>query len=152
MSRVLDAQSLGMSILSAIFWISDYCMRRDFFSVSTGDACSELHVRSRSNIDETLANRNDVRDFKMASGGKSLHVLQDSNRLLYSAVLIWRCYFDFQEVKTSILSEQSACFLFNIMNFAFILTGDLGRNNKRYEGGYARLGSAPARNYRGCMI
>ena len=33
------------------------------FSASTGDACYELHVRSRSNIDETLANRNDVRDF-----------------------------------------------------------------------------------------
>ena len=73
--------------------------------------------------------------FQMASGGKSLHVLQDSNRLLYSAVLIWRYYFNFQEVKHQYFWNSLRAFCLTLWISLFILTGALGRKNKKARGG-----------------
>ena len=127
-------QSLRMSTLSAILGYIGL-LHAARFSVSTRDACYELHVRSRSNVDKTLANRNDVLDFSKWPLEKKPPCFAGLEQTAVFSCTHLAVYVNFQEVKTSILSEQSKCFLSNIMYFAFILPGALGRDNKNVRVG-----------------
>ena len=134
MSRVLDVQSLRMSILSAIFWILDCCMRRDSQLLPGMRVTSYTFIRvriltRRLQTEMTFAIfQNVLRREKPPrfAGLEQIAVLSCTHLAVYA---------NFQEVKTSILSEQSKCFLSNIMYFAFILTGALGRDNKNVRVG-----------------
>lgn len=98
LSRVLYVQSLRMSILSAIFWISDCCMRRDSQLLPGMRVTSYTFVRVRI-LMRRLQTEMTFVIFPNGLWRESLHVLQDSNRLLYSAVLIWRSTLIFNKSK-----------------------------------------------------